>query len=452
MQVEEVFDFREFLIKLLRSWRVVLLLMIFCSFIFGGFRLYQLRSLLIADMPDEVVYIAELVNISEAEIQILNLERSAMIFSERLNLLEQVTLDSSYSMSFYMNISVDGDLVNLAHLTNIYAWFAQSRGFYEWVALRLDRTSAIPASHLEELITVRELPHIQGILEVIILGDTPEFCISVAYIVQEYFETLDLYHIFGENYSIQRINMDDSPSFDIALFQRKVEIMNFLQEEQSIIRSLESELAASKLSETDMQPQSPRLFVALRSSFLYGAVGLIGGLIFGIVVAFFFDIMSQKVRDSSDIIKKLDCTIPVTILKHDKRRVLSFVDNWIDLVDGNRVSHLTHSNAIEKICADIAISLGERAQGYRLFITGTIPLPKLTNIHSDVSVGLSVDGVLCILGESILVSPKSTRALINCDGILLVEQNAFSTIPEVERELMLARLAEKQIVGLVWIT
>ena len=82
----------------------------------------------------------------------------------------------------------------------------------------------------------------------------------------------------------------------------------------------------------------------------------------------------------------------------ERRRKFAFVDSRIERLDESTIPQMTADEAINKLCADIAITLREKESGYMLCMSGTVPRKTLAELHSSMSETLSQSGIECVLG------------------------------------------------------
>ena len=184
---------------------------------------------------------------------------------------------------------------------------------------------------------------------------------------------------------------------------------------------------------------------------MHSLAGLAGGFVAGIVVKFFIDVMSTKIDGIREYRKIMRVGLGMAIPSEKTRGKFAFVDNWIDRVDGSTVPQMPADEAINKLGADIVMALGEKANGYRLCMTGTVPQPTLSWLHSSISETLLQSGIECVLGRSLLSSADTVLLLKECSGILLVGQQGHSTRHEAELEAALIKSSGLGIVALAWV-
>ena len=184
---------------------------------------------------------------------------------------------------------------------------------------------------------------------------------------------------------------------------------------------------------------------------VYSLAGLAGGFACGIVVIFFIDVMSTKIDGVREYGKIMRVDLAVAIPYGNRDGHFAFVDRWIDRIDGSTIPQMAALEAVDKLCADVAMALREKAGGYKLCIAGTVPPGTLTRLHSAMSEALLESGIECVLGESVLGSADTVRLLKECGGILLVGQRGHSTRPEAEMEAAVIRSFGLDIVALAWV-
>ena len=184
---------------------------------------------------------------------------------------------------------------------------------------------------------------------------------------------------------------------------------------------------------------------------LYSLAGLAGGFVAGIVIIFFVDVMSAKIADMKEYKKIMRVDLGMAVPFGKSRRKFAFVDSLIDRLDGSTIPQMTTEEAINKLCADIAMTLRKKENGYKLCMTGTVPQQTLTELHSSMSEILSRSGIECVLGGSLLNCAYTVNLLKECGGILLVGQQGHSTRPEAETETAMIKSFGLDIVALAWV-
>ena len=453
--MEDVFDLREFLIKILRQWRLLVVIMILMGITGSFFRLFQLRDQLFgATTPPVIEEIHEdehnemqrLLNATQVE----NVVRAINTIENLLLELDHITQEASYSLQYYMTVVAE-DTTRTEQLMNLLTWrITLNDGFFQHVSSHI--SNVISAENLPEFIFIESLSA-HGLIRVTVRGGTPEFCIAVSSAVREYIENINMSMFFGEGYYIMPINVDAVPIQDIALFQRRVELLSQLQAYREIFNTMNLETEITVYTPLFIEGTARTLYRlnVIRSSAQFGLLGAVGGLVVGIVLVFFIDVMSVRIKDSKELIKKLGINLLAEVRSDDKGRLFSRVDRLVDKLDGNSQPALSQSDAMDKLCAEIAVTLKNNRKGYRIYITGMAPFAVLSKMYELISAGLIEDGVECVMGGNLLVSGEAIRTMIDCDGVLLVEKSGCALLPEVEKEKIIIHAAGKDILAAVWV-
>ena len=441
--MEEVFDLRVFVISILRRWRVVLVSMAIFFLLAGAFRLIQLRHMII---PQDQNY-SEDVNdgwfeqmIGEGELVMLELR--AQYVSDLLLHLENVTTENSYSAGLYIALSA----YNWEQTSQLVAFFYRisiSDDFREAVHVLSDRI--IPAQLISEFFVVNSFPE-EGLIHIAAMGYTPEICYKMLSSALTFLSSVELDGLFSGGVFFSQLNSIPAPNHDIRLYNRRLFLLHELQNLQSLVDSSREELLL--VSRTELHDSV--VVTVLNSVLRYSVLGLAGGAVLGVMFIFLFNIMSVRVWDASVVQKKLGIITLIKLNESGKARKLYFIDKWIDDLTGELAAPEVSSSAIDKLCADIILTINN-PMGYKLHVITTLSYSRIEHLYSAIKGTLEADGVVCSLGEDVLQNADSTRSFIDCDGALFIDGRGELTLPALEKILSLKMAVNRPVIALTWL-
>lgn len=127
------------------------------------------------------------------------------------------------------------------------------------------------------------------------------------------------------------------------------------------------------------------------------------------------------------------------------------IDRWIDRLQGKLPVEQSRPQAVEQACAQILLTLGEGAAGYRLVLTGTAPPQAVAALFAQCKEPLAGAGIRPERCENPARHAAAFQQLGAVDGVVLVEQQRASTWYEVELLLELLQRAGVPVLGCIWL-
>lgn len=129
------------------------------------------------------------------------------------------------------------------------------------------------------------------------------------------------------------------------------------------------------------------------------------------------------------------------MLSPEKKGVLCRIDRWLERLEGKE-ERQSESAVLERGAVNIHLYT---KPGDQILLTGTVTDQQLQRIGDSISKHLTDRSLL--VSSNINKETESLRRLVNCQGVILVEQRGVSKFDEICREKDTVLELQKTIIG-----
>ena len=322
--MEDVFDLREFVIVILRRWRLILIMAVIFGLLGGAYKIVPGFTSLSSQVAEEEMTSYNL-SLAAYEEQKLALENELSALTASLDDTNQY-LESSVlmqvnpyskqvsSFSFYVNSGYEIDPAlsyqspdYTGRLVLAYAQAMQAGEMYEYIMERNDYFSEL--RYLQETVQVSYNCD-GGIVTVDVTGTNQEMSQKVLalceeYVMQKQFELSDAV----APHSISIINEASYTIVDMDLETQQREKISAISQ---INASIQEKTAAATNLKPPALPTSSKGNI-VKSGIKFFVFGAVGGAALAVLLAFFLDMMDTKVRSERELRRRLKVPVFGTI-------------------------------------------------------------------------------------------------------------------------------------------
>lgn len=175
-----------------------------------------------------------------------------------------------------------------------------------------------------------------------------------------------------------------------------------------------------------------------------GIWGLAAGIGLSALFCFFVNCISLTLVSEADL---HNFSIPVlaAIKFSNKKHLFSFIDTWIDILEGNNQNCLSYEDAAAIVKSYLHTFL-EKNSG-NIVITGT-GQAQFRSLFSDKLMDIETQYIVQDAG-CINLSPSAVTVIGNSDGVILFEEIGHSNKQEIQKEIDHIQQLGKVIYGIV---
>lgn len=341
-----VFDFREFAIKVLRSWRTIFVIMLICSLLGGIYQIYQSRHVLLGQTSDTNVELSEedesayQSQLQEYQNELETYEREVRAIENSQGQIRQAQItantiraraeqadmrvaafgvasaDNSYRHSRSIIILAHDGGFNYVQAASTYTALLSGNAIYD--AVSQEKGASVYTKDISRFYSIGN--HNHYILTVSVMGDTAVFCNNVMSRMEAYLKGYisHVETIVGPH-DLKILNPDDQPVADGTFYTSMLAVS---QERDGVYAELaQQEKAVQTLSTLPTPPKEPTLPNAVPVSrwsivpkvVLFGVVGLFAGAVIGILLVMLQDTMNVTVTSRRQLSEKYGILILGTL-------------------------------------------------------------------------------------------------------------------------------------------
>lgn len=456
---EQEIDFRDLLFYVLHKWKIIILGAICIAFLFGGLKFKEVYK-----QQHDTAYVQKMQEEYKYSLGIY--ENSKNTYDqESLDLKNDIKQQQQYlSESILMNISpynvceASADLFIKTEFNDItqstmdyidsimqaYQQALTSASFLEKVV----ETTDVKGQYLQELVTVERgkvhsseevMGRSTNILTIKVKNSDEQRAIDILNDILSQIDTLQVK--FSEDigtHSAKIINQSIDTIIDLSLVNQQQEAEKRLSSLQTSLNDKEKAIKELKKPETINTTKK----AILKPTIKYG---ILGGILGAFVISF-FAILAYLISDKLYSAKELKRCYKLRVLGSisvDNKKSAKGIDKWLNRLEGkinNSKKEIQYNIIVANIC-------NHTEQSQTLLLTGTISNEQLNEIHKDLS--LYFNDKKIVLGNNMLADGETIKKLLNCDGIILVEQVRKSHTAMISEEIDMAHNFDKKIVGCI---
>ena len=486
MEKERTLYPMDFLLCLLRKWRIIIIWMVVFAVLLNGYAIiknYKAMSMLKQN------------NTSDME---TSFPEEESLSGEEKKVVEEIydvyssynkTYDSSkdyYNHSIKMNIDpnhVPKMLIqyrlkttkNADEIITAFSNILHNEEVCKKIQSKLEKN--VDVSYLGELITVEkdesnneikdsadislERDNKINVMVIRIVAADKEMCETIANVIEEEIResSKQLINSLGE-FELTYIdsNYSESSDSDLMYLRREglVQLNSIIIAMDNLKSSLSEnqkayldELLEEENEEADTKNNIKESEILVDYfNIKYILVGLFAGLFISccwFFVSYILDIHLLTIQElETDFGMHILDTFTVE-LKQNKKRCI--IDCWI-----NRLFHINkdvcRENKIKMVSTNIQ-SFAEKNNLEKIHITSVASSDEVENIKREIFKEIDGKELVVSVGNSIISDQKSLKQLASSDGVVLVERVKDSILKEVEKEVEICRNQGIQIIGVI---
>lgn len=431
------FDFKDFIIRILKRWRLIIVCILLFGVILGAFKG-------VTTLP----YIGQKTNLSDdSQLQknIDNMEESIEMLDDGISNWDAYYSNSklmhldSYNVTVYsLLFSIKGN--NNLNYTEVSTVAASCKNIIENGVYydEVSEDTGISADDIKDLILVTAD---QGTVE--IKGYKYDD-IEISKVVEALYERVVEYMevVYDNAYTFEKLSADYYTGRDSNLISLQDTIISngerYISEKSSrgrVIEELRGETPAEEITVDS----------AKQDIIKFSIVGCVGGIIFAIVLGLFLDMMNKRLYSEKEIKNEfgLRCLAGVNVLPAKKNIIDRLIENMYC------TKHvLTEDEWAEYVSSRI---VNEDISNNKVMFVGSIldkdslDDGKLEKLIDD----LNRKNISAFAGKSIISDAETMKSMKQVHDIIIVEKVGSSEIPLIKEEIEILNGLDKRVIGFV---
>lgn len=435
--MEGYFDFKDFIIRIVKRWRLIII----CMLIFGvGLGVFK-GATTFPYVGKEISSSGD----SQLQKKVDNMEESIDMLDDGIS-----NWDAYYAHSKLMHL----DSYNVTVYSLLFSAKCNSNLNYSEVSTiatscknmiengvyydEISKNTGISEEDLKDLILVTAD---QGTVEIkgYVYGD-----IEISKAVDALYDYVieDMGTLYNNDYIFQRISADYHTGRDEDLCSLQDTIIangeRYISEKSSRGRVIE-ELRAESPSEV-ITVQSARQDVIK-----FTVAGCVAGIIFAIILGLFLDMMNKHLSSEKEIKSEfgLKCFAGEKVLPAKKNIIDRFIENIYC------TKHiLTEKEWVEYVTSRI---INEDINDDKLMIVGSI-LDKLNDEYGKIdklTERLNENDISVFVGKSVISDADTIQDMKQVQDIIIVEKVGLSELPLIKEEIDVINESGKRLIGFI---
>jgi hypothetical protein len=327
--MDDVFDLKDFIITILRKWKMIIILALICCVIGGT---YKLIPVLVAGPVNVDIQSTLQKDYQQAldgyKIQKNSLRNQIVSIKLKQNEVAKHNTDSILMQIDPYNVNVAGMDICVdtgykvipgmayqtpdyaAKLVSQYALLAQNGPMYDTMIKSLDLN--IDERYLREIINISDDLD-NNILSVRVFSSDPQLSAKIKdYIYQYFTESKNQLSDSIGQHTLQVINNSSYTSVDMDIYTKQKtylaqssELTKLLSAKNDELNNLVQPDEASVASEISASVQ-PTFGNSIKSILKFMLFGFFGGILFGVLLTFFLDVFDDSIQSESEIKKRFN--------------------------------------------------------------------------------------------------------------------------------------------------
>ena len=341
-----------------------------------------------------------------------------------------VQLDEAVWHKYSQNIKMDPtDSLVRAYIANLTKWV-------DWKEIK-DKTG-LSEVYLKELVTTNlDYDSNTFMLEVTYLDlDTAEWILNNIsnQIEKKYYELSD---IIGEH-TISIVSTGAGYFYDSNLLDTQKQVLDKITTYENSLKDKMDAMEQLTKPDIPMELSNKNMLLEIMK---YGIIGiLLGGFLSTCWVGIRF-VLNNRLYTEEEVEKQLGLRILGVFALPEKKGVLCRIDRWLERLEGKE-ERQSESAVLERGAVNIHLYT---KPGDQILLTGTVTDQQLQRIGDSISKHLTDRSLL--VSSNINKETESLRRLVNCQGVILVEQRGVSKFDKICREKDTVLEKKKTIIG-----
>jgi len=453
---EQEIDLKDLMFAVLRKWRLIIVIAVIFAVLLGGMKCVKGLGQL-----QDAEYVKKNQETYDASVDQYNATKERLE-KEIVNLQESIESQQEYKdESILMNINPYDEYVEsatfyistdytimpgmvyqnpntAASILKGYMSIAQNGEMYNYVLGHM--SNPIGIRYLKELVKI-EPDYDNNMLDITVIADTEKRAGDVMeYIKDSIADSSDnLTESIGEH-EISLVDESRYVTVDMELDKKQKEFSDTMDQLDTSLTEKTKELEALEEPANTLLSKGSILKSSIKYAVLGGVLGAFM-VVFFVCVAF---LMSDKMVSEKELKRRYALMVLGVFRRQDKRKLFSFVDRFLDRLEGTADREMDDAQTFEVAAANASNYM---EQVREVILVGTVSPDRMEKMKDGLApflknAELSVGGNL---GKDALAIKKAA----SCDAVIIVEQRNKSNFGEIEQELDVVRSLEKKVLGCI---
>jgi len=457
--------------EILKHWRSIIITTIIFAVLLSGFKYMKDFSAIATTNGQKEVSLEDLQekmtddeqsDLSQAEIIKSQLEQKKKYQSESvlMNIKPYekniITLQYYVDTNYTYNLTSDNTKDNGSELVNSYTSYIQNRGELDTVCDKLGwKIDKVYVSELIEAAAANYNNSKDNSVFVVYLAgidkkSTKELADAVVEAMKEYQPVLD--KKIG-SHELKLIKQEESVVVDNALADRQIVLEDSILALQNKFNTHKQGLSAEQqqiLSSDKETAEDKETIIAIKASVSkkYILFGAVVGLFLSCAWLGLSYIFTNRLRSSKEVKDKYGVRIFGEIsFGEKKKRLLSFIDNWLDFMQHKDKCSLEEQRDL--IFTNLKMTCNKENIQH-LFITTSLHLSQQEmQIVDMLTQNLKTFGIRVTYGENIIRNTKSFEQMAEITNIVIIEKVKETDACVLQKELLLCNEQKANVLGLI---
>lgn len=453
---EQEIDLKDLMFAVLRKWRLIIVIAVIFAMLLGGIKCVKGLGQL-----QDAEYVKKNQETYDASVDQYNATKERLE-KEIVNLSESIESQQEYKdESILMNINPYDEYVEsatfyistdytimpgmvyqnpntAASILKGYMSIAQNGEMYNYVLGRM--SNSIGIRYLKELVKI-EPDYDNNMLNITVIADTEKRAGDVMRYIKD--SIADSSDNLTESIGEHEINLVDESRYvtvDLELDKKQKEFSDTMDQLDTSLTEKTKELEDLEEPANTLLSKGSILKRSIKYAVLGGVLGAFMAVFF-VCVAF---LMSDKMVSEKELKRRYALMVLGVFRRQDKRKLFSFVDRFLDRLEGTADREMEDAQTFEVAAANASNYM---EQVREVILVGTVSPDRMEKMKDGLApflknAELSVGGNL---GKDALAIKKAA----SCDAVIIVEQRNKSNFGEIEQELDVVRSLEKKILGCI---
>ena len=455
---EDEIDLKALIIAVLRKWRILIVTAILFAVLFGGYK--GLTGFLKLQDPEYVQEQTDAVNEAQEQYE----TQKEMYEAQLKNLESEVrTLNDYREKSLYMNIDpyneyretvtyyvntdyqimpgMDYQNINQAtSILNAYVRQVQDFNVFGQVVNLIGKDMNI--SDIRELVQVQQ-DNANFMFTVTIVGENEEIPSVLMDVVRETVEKSkkEIENTIGAH-TIEEVTFTSGYTVDTALSDIKIRF-------EDNVTKLHDAMAKKQKALDELKTPSgeePSQNVVLKQSIKFAVIGGFCGGILAALWACMIFFLGDQMPDETVLKDKYGIRILGSCRGKMKQKAFSFVDGWIDRIEGIDKAEYDEEKAFRFVAANLDSCV---KCGKTILLVGTVSEERFHRAYCTISKFLEKNNFCLCEGGNLVEDPNVVRKLAKADAVIFVESRNETKKTQFLKAFDMVNNQNKDIVGLV---
>ena len=453
---EEEIDLKTLIIAVLRKWRVLIVTAILFAILLGGYK--GLTGFLKLQDPE---YVQEQTDaVIEAKKQY---ETQKELYETQLKNLESEvrTLNDYREKSLYMNIdpyneyretvtyyvNTDYQIMpgmayqNINQATSILnAYVRQVQDFHVFGQAVNLIGKDMNISDIRELVQVQQ-DNANFMFTVTIVGENEEIPSVLMDVVRDTVEKsqTEITNTIGAH-TIEEVTFTSGYTVDTALSDTKIRF------EDNVTKLHDAMAKKQKALDELKKPsgEAPSKRTVLKEAVKFAVLGGFGGGVLAALWACVLFLLGDKMPDEETLKNRYGVRVIGSYRTQRINKVFSFVDSWIDLLEGIKKEDYNKEMAYQIAAANLYSRVKDNM---RVLAVGTVPIEELHEVYDKLVQYVEQKTFTFTEGGNLAEDPTAIRKLADADAVVFIENRENTKGSQFIKTLELVKTQNMNVLG-----